>query len=151
MLTGANRFVETGSADFQLFKFNDSSSTAAITGPDTVPSGITALQGNTGSFNGDGTGAFGFGVSCVTDCQGTSGPVIQEIRFTVTNTTLAQVETPNANGNVFVADIAIGGVSSNTGPVDSEGPASVPDGGMTLMLLGGALFGLETLRRRVRV
>jgi hypothetical protein len=28
---------------------------------------------------------------------------------------------------------------------------SVPDGGMTLMLLGGALVGLETLRRRYRV
>jgi hypothetical protein len=27
---------------------------------------------------------------------------------------------------------------------------SVPDGGMTLMLLGGALVGLETLRRRYR-
>jgi hypothetical protein len=29
-------------------------------------------------------------------------------------------------------------------------PSPVPDGGMTLMLLGGALVGLETLRRRVR-
>jgi hypothetical protein len=31
-----------------------------------------------------------------------------------------------------------------------HGPPSVPDGGMTLMLLGGALVGLEGLRRRVR-
>ena len=30
-------------------------------------------------------------------------------------------------------------------------PAPVPDGGMTLMLLGGALVGLESLRRRLRV
>ena len=29
--------------------------------------------------------------------------------------------------------------------------STVPDGGVTLMLLGGALFGLETLRRRFRV
>lgn len=29
-------------------------------------------------------------------------------------------------------------------------PTSVPEGGMTLMLLGGALLGLETLRRRIR-
>jgi hypothetical protein len=28
---------------------------------------------------------------------------------------------------------------------------NVPDGGMTLMLLGGALVGMETLRRRYRV
>lgn len=31
------------------------------------------------------------------------------------------------------------------------GSTSVPDGGATLMLLGGALVGLETLRRRFRV
>jgi hypothetical protein len=29
-------------------------------------------------------------------------------------------------------------------------PSTVPDGGVTLMLLGGALVGLETLRRRFR-
>lgn len=29
-------------------------------------------------------------------------------------------------------------------------PTSVPEGGMTLILLGGALLGLETLRRRIR-
>jgi hypothetical protein len=29
-------------------------------------------------------------------------------------------------------------------------PAPVPDGGVTLMLLGGVLVGLETLRRRLR-
>jgi hypothetical protein len=32
-----------------------------------------------------------------------------------------------------------------------EKTSSVPDGGMTLMLLGGALVGLETLRRKFRV
>jgi len=29
-------------------------------------------------------------------------------------------------------------------------PVPVPDGGVTLMLLGGVLVGLETLRRRLR-
>lgn len=32
-----------------------------------------------------------------------------------------------------------------------NGPTNLPDGGMTLMLLGGALVGLEGLRRRMRV
>ena len=32
-----------------------------------------------------------------------------------------------------------------------QGLVTVPDGGLTLMLLGGALVGLETLRRRFRV
>jgi hypothetical protein len=76
------------------------------------------------------------------------------LTFVVTNATLAQLETTNAAGNVFVADILCGaaqtGCAGNTGPVDAELPA-VPYGGMTLMLLSGALAGLETLRRRLRV
>jgi hypothetical protein len=75
------------------------------------------------------------------------------LTFTVTNATVAQLETANANGNLFVADILCGASQTQcgglTGPVDVSGP-SVPDGGMTLMLLGGALVGLEGLRRRVR-
>jgi hypothetical protein len=35
--------------------------------------------------------------------------------------------------------------------LDLSDPPSVPDGGMTLMLLGGALAGLETLRRKLCV
>jgi hypothetical protein len=37
-----------------------------------------------------------------------------------------------------------------TGTNDGVLQVNTPDGGMTLMLLGGALFGLETLRRRFR-
>jgi alkylation response protein AidB-like acyl-CoA dehydrogenase len=37
------------------------------------------------------------------------------------------------------------------GPEITFSAQQVPDGGMTLMLLGGALAGLETLRRRFRV
>jgi len=39
-----------------------------------------------------------------------------------------------------------GGVSTINGAI-----STVPDGGVTLMLLGGALVGLETLRRKLRV
>jgi hypothetical protein len=35
-------------------------------------------------------------------------------------------------------------------PETTPGVPNVPDGGVTLMLLGGALVGLETLRRRIR-
>jgi hypothetical protein len=38
-------------------------------------------------------------------CSTEATPTFQEIAFTVTNVTLAQLETPNANGNLFVADI----------------------------------------------
>jgi hypothetical protein len=59
-----------------------------------------------------------------------------------------------ANGNIFVSDILCGATQTGctgglTGPVDVTAPA-VPDGGMTVMLLGGVLVGLETLRRRLR-
>jgi hypothetical protein len=47
----------------------------------------------------------------------------------------------------------LGSVRFQYGTSDAEAnfTASVPDGGMTLVLLGGALVGLETLRRRLRV
>jgi hypothetical protein len=50
-------------------------------------------------------------------------------------------------------------LTSTTNPVGYPTPlvaidmsvSQVPDGGMTIMLLGGALVGLETLRRKFRV
>jgi hypothetical protein len=77
------------------------------------------------------------------------------LTFTVTNATVAQLETANANGNVFVADILCGagvtGCAGQTGPVDAHTRNGIPDGGVTLMLLGSALVGLETLRRKFSV
>lgn len=50
--------------------------------------------------------------------------------------------------------VSFGGVGNQIGfdniTFGSETPGTVPDGGMTLSLLGGALIGLETLRRRFR-
>jgi hypothetical protein len=42
------------------------------------------------------------------------------------------------------------GTDTTSNPMGLLYRGSVPDGGMTLMLLGGALLGLETLRRKVR-
>lgn len=65
---------------------------------------------------------------------------------------------PGLINGTFLAAIGVGGNNNNiqfstpfttSGLVDA--PPSVPDGGMTLMLLGGALVGLEALRRRLRV
>jgi hypothetical protein len=158
VLSDSGRFVETGSADQQLFKFNDSSSTAAITNALTgMPANAVTggLTGGTGSFNGDGTGNFGFGIACAVpaNCNGGSTPAFQEITFTVTNSTLAQVEAGNNNGIIFVADIAIGGNGANTGPVDvSVVPAPVIGHGLLVLLaVGGVLFGgklLEHSKRR---
>ena len=57
------------------------------------------------------------------------------LQFAAQNTSSTQ---GNGGGNVF----AVSQDFTNTG--------QVPDGGMTVMLLGGALVGLEALRRRMR-
>src|SRR5438552_11000117 len=57
-------FVKTGSVDFQAFKFNISGVHGAITVNQTVPGQV--LLADTGSFNGDGTGNFSFGIICDT-------------------------------------------------------------------------------------
>ena len=49
----------------------------------------------------------------------------------------------NGGGALYAGPEAVGGATLNT--------VFVPDGGMTIMLLGGALVGLETLRRKFRV
>ncbi len=56
-----------------------------------------------------------------------------------------------ANGGV--ASIYVSGsdyIPAGVGGWGEAGTLNVPDGGMTLMLLGGALVGLETLRRKFR-
>jgi len=61
----------------------------------------------------------------------------------------------NANGVVtasftFSAPTSLTELESGTHTTTYSGSLTAPDGGMTLMLLGGALLGLESLRRRFR-
>jgi len=149
-LAGGNRFVQTGSADQQLFKFNGAAGAGNIINEATanplnaVPGG---LQGFAGAFNQPNTGNFGFGIACATDpCNGGSTPVFTGLTFTVTNATIAQLTVPNNLGNIFVADVLI---ASNglTGPVDVTGPGVVPEP-TTLLMVGTALVGLGAGWRR---
>ena len=56
---------------------------------------------------------------------------------------------PPATTVTIPADAPAGGLSH--WDLFTAREVEVPDGGMTLMLLGGALVGLESLRRRFRV
>jgi len=135
-------FANTGSADGQAFKFN----AVGVTLLDITVDAHTPLLGkDTGAFNGDGTGTFGFGIFCPGCGGGLSDSFTSDIVFHVANATIAELTAPNAAGNIFVADIG-NAATGFTGPVDSSAP--VPDGGSTVALLGSVLLGLGVLRRR---
>jgi hypothetical protein len=170
VLNNGSRFVETGSVGGFLFVFNDSLAGSAITtitatlngvtqttGPgNTFPGGFTGLT-NQSPIHADGTGDWTAGVKCTTDadCNGGSIPNINDLHFTVTNATLAQLEITNGNGNFFAADILCGatvtGCAGQTGPVDVSTPAVPgPIVGAGLPGLVMACAGLVGLARRRR-
>lgn len=121
---------------------------AWITGDN--PGNWTALDaskaGNNGSCNGNTPGSFCGAVGTGNTVALGTSPVTFGLTGSYTGTFLdngtfnLQAAAGNgSNGNAFAISqtIVAGG--------------AVPDGGMTLMLLGGALVGVETLRRKFRV
>ena len=170
-LNNGNTFVETGAGGGSLFLFNDTLANSAVTAtsPNTSIGTITTSTGTTfntslaigGSTNqspimADGTGTFTAQVSCTTssDCNGGSpmpGGNINNLEFTVTNATLAQLETANAKGNLFVADILCGAnqpqcAGGLTGPVDVSVPGPILGAGLPGLVAG--CLGLIGLARR---
>jgi hypothetical protein len=142
-------FVKTGAGDYQAFMFN---ATGVVLGDITVDPHTPVLAATAGAYS-NGAGTFAFGIWCPGCNIGgntTSGDAAfnADIAFTVANASIADVTVPNLLGNVFAADIL--GNNGLTGVVDAS-TVTVPDGGMTLMLLGGALVGLGALRRKFNV
>jgi hypothetical protein len=83
-------------------------------------------------------------------------PTINDLHFTVTNATLAQLEVGNGpgglTGNMFVADILCGAAQTQcgglTGPVDVPVPGPILGAGLPGLV--AACFGLIALARRRR-
>ena len=153
--------AQTGSADFLFFKFN---ATGVAVGDITVDQTIAGrtLVAQTGTFNGDGTGLFSFGIGCTPvdpqTCPNGITTSHSDITFHVANALISDFTTPNNLGNLFVADI---GNSTNgaTGPIDASPssfcPTCTPDQQLfpapeptSLILLGsGLLAATRGLRR----
>jgi len=154
--------VETGAGANELFLFNDTLAGSTITtiasSPNTPAGGLSGFT-NLPPQHADGTGDFTASVECTvgSDCNGASGPTITSLTFTVTNATLAQLETANSSGNFFVADILCGAAQTNctglTGDVDvHEIPAPLAGAGLPGLIAGClGLFGLARRRRRQQV
>ena len=138
-------WAQTGAADFQLFKFN---ATGVVLGDISVTQTFAgqSLAAATGAFNGDGTGAFTFGIECTTCGNGALG-ITSNIVFSIANATIADVTAPNANLNIFVADV-FSGQTGNTGPVDVSVPGPIAGAGLPGLVV--ALFGMIGLARRRR-
>jgi hypothetical protein len=145
-LFDANQFVKTGSGDFQDFKFN---ATGVVLADITVDPNVPTLVAETGAFNGDGTGNFGFGITGPTQSDGGAGAFSSDIVFHVANASIADLTVPNNLGIIFVADM-LSGQTGNTGPVDATGPGATVPVPPTMLLLGSGLVGLAGLRRKFK-
>jgi hypothetical protein len=159
VLNPGNLFVETGAGGNSLFLFNDTLAGSTITNITStfnganvaIAGGLSGLT-NQSPIHADGTGDFTAQVFCTTasSCNGASGVDINDLHFTVTNATLAQLETANALGNIFVTDILCGqtGCTGQTGLVDVHVGAVPEPSTWAMMVLGFVGVGFMAYRRR---
>ena len=134
---------------FSITEFSGSVSGTSLALSDTY--GWTDVEasktnGGAGTCTGNDTKAF-----CVSDANGGSLLLLSSTArtFTITGSYTGSVVSP-ITLQLFSATNSDGTGGNVLAISQSAFGTSVPDGGMTVMLLGGALVGLEALRRRVR-
>jgi hypothetical protein len=169
---GTNTFAFTGAGEALFaFNLNGVTSTPAMTIVDfpALPSPTNTHWGLISGVDMDGQGYFQYGIKCLdntnlqgnqTNCPNGGGtglttPFIFNLAatgLTLDSFNLLSTTPPGSMTANFAVDVACSGTCTGgpTGIIGARG-TSVPDGGVTLMLLGGALVGLETLRRKFRV
>lgn len=148
-------FTHTSAADLNVnaSSFDEGSLTATNSLPNFSPGPASFNSGK----NADGYGAFNLNVDLFDSFTHSAN----KITFTLTNLSgtwgsATDVLIANGNGQVAAAGIGAcampgcdGNNQSGFATTGFAGDAQVPDGGMTVTLLGGALVGLAALRRRL--
>jgi hypothetical protein len=108
-----------------------------------------------GHLHFDGFGYFEYSLNCCNSQNGASHDQYDSVDIVLSGTGLtansfAQQLSSGGSTNVYFAVDILSQSTGRTGAVGASSFSQVPDGGVTLMLLGGALVGLETLRRKSR-
>jgi len=150
-LLNGNKWVDTGAAD--AFDFNVASN-PEITVSNITTASFAAGLGYAGglgySVHADGTGYWMYSLACPACGTGGATPQTGPLNFDVSAPGINVYSfTENPNHNIFAMDM-ISGTTGRTGAVDVSTPPVVPDGGMTVSLLGMALAGMGLAFRRMK-
>ena len=146
---GATGYLQDFSGQY-FFSGSKLSNLAWVSNPGGWADLSSSKAGNGGSCQGNTPGAFCGSV----DLGG--APIALSSTPTVIGISGAYTGTFLQNGTTYNFQLAAANNSNGSGgnafaiSMPLSGTAAVPDGGMTVMLLGGALVGLGTLRRKFR-